>query len=131
MSTKSCRCVTFSTTPTLLLKPQPQFEVVNDAKVGSGLQQRSDYRCAVGFMGQLKAKIARALRFTCVSIVSDRRRRRSSRRVCSSSLARSRSYAEPIDSHRAEAVEDCIQFLNASSFPNFRRSSSVCSNLRS
>ncbi|CAA0832855.1 Unknown protein [Striga hermonthica] len=48
--------------------------------------------------------------------------RRCSGRVAS--LARSRSYAETIDSQRAEAIEDCIEFLNN---PSLQRSSSVSS----
>lgn len=54
------------------------------------------------------AKVAKAL-----NIVS---MKRSSRKVSSSTtLPRSRSYVDPLDSHRAQAVEDCIQFLNNSS----------------
>ncbi|KAK9289872.1 hypothetical protein L1049_008033 [Liquidambar formosana] len=71
------------------------------------------------FLWRLGAKVARALRFVSM-------RRRSSRKVCSSSLARSRSYADPIDSHRAEAIEDCIEFLNSSS--SLPRSNSVPAN---
>ncbi|TXG58768.1 hypothetical protein EZV62_016597 [Acer yangbiense] len=62
------------------------------------------------------AKVVRA--FRCVSL-----RKRSSRKVSSSSLVRSRSLAESIDSHRAEAIEDCIEFLNSSS--SMSRSNSV------
>ncbi|CAK9186396.1 unnamed protein product [Ilex paraguariensis] len=71
---------------------------------------------AVRFLKSVGAEVARALR-TLSS------RRRSSRRVSSSSLARSRSYAEPLDSHRAEAMVDCIEFLNSSS--TLQRSNSV------
>ncbi|XP_051114221.1 uncharacterized protein LOC127239895 [Andrographis paniculata] len=45
-------------------------------------------------------------------------RRRCSRKVSSASLVRSQSYAETparLDSQRAEAIEDCIEFLNSSS----------------
>ncbi|XP_028773795.1 uncharacterized protein LOC114730856 [Neltuma alba] len=43
-------------------------------------------------------------------------RRRSSRKVSSSTMVRSRSLsAGSSDSHRAEAVEDCIEFLHSSS----------------
>ncbi|EPS62358.1 hypothetical protein M569_12433, partial [Genlisea aurea] len=46
--------------------------------------------------------------------VSSGGRRRSSRRVSSAgSLNRSRSCT---DTHRAEAIEDCIEFLNSSAF---------------
>ncbi|KAK2657252.1 hypothetical protein Ddye_010304 [Dipteronia dyeriana] len=65
---------------------------------------------------RLGAKVVRA--FRCVSL-----RKRSSRKVSSSTLVRSRSLAESIDSHRAEAIEDCIEFLNSSS--SMSRSNSV------
>ncbi|XP_054785117.1 uncharacterized protein LOC129291663 [Prosopis cineraria] len=43
-------------------------------------------------------------------------KRRSSRKVSSSTMVRSRSLsAGSSDSHRAEAVEDCIEFLHSSS----------------
>ncbi|KAG6697613.1 hypothetical protein I3842_09G209800 [Carya illinoinensis] len=45
------------------------------------------------------------------------------RAILSSSLVRSRSVSDPIDSHRAEAIEDCIEFLNSSSC--LQRSNSV------
>ncbi|XP_054781029.1 uncharacterized protein LOC129298296 [Prosopis cineraria] len=64
----------------------------------------------VKFLLRLGAKVARAT----VRVVS--MRRRSSRKVSSSStLVRSRSLSDPTDSHRAEAVEDCIEFLHSSS----------------
>ncbi|XP_021888627.1 josephin-like protein [Carica papaya] len=65
---------------------------------------------------RLGAKMVRALRFVSIN--------RSSRKVSSSNLARSRSLAESIDSHRAEAIEDCIEFLNSSS-SSLSRSNSV------
>ncbi|XP_047324801.1 uncharacterized protein LOC124928605 [Impatiens glandulifera] len=58
--------------------------------------------------------VAKALRFVSNG-------KRSSRKVSSTegNLARSRSYVDHaaaiIDSHRAEALEDCIEFLNSSS----------------
>jgi hypothetical protein len=52
--------------------------------------------------------------------------RKSSRKVTSSSLPRSRSLAEAVDSQRAEAIEDCIEFLNSSS--SLQRSNSVSTN---
>lgn len=65
---------------------------------------------SVRFLLRLGAKVARAT----VRVVS--MRRRSSRKVSSSStLVRSRSLSDPTDSYRAEAVEDCIEFLHSSS----------------
>ncbi|XP_061362815.1 uncharacterized protein LOC133306504 [Gastrolobium bilobum] len=75
----------------------------------------------VRFLQKLGAKVASALR-----VVS--KRRRSSRKVSSSSLVRSRSLSDPTDSHRAKAVEDCIEFLHSSS--SRERPSSVSENCR-
>lgn len=69
---------------------------------------------AAGFFRHIGEKIARALQFV-----------RSSRKVSSASLARSKSYAETLDSQRTEAIEDCIEFLN--SFSSLTRSNSVTS----
>ncbi|RDX96075.1 hypothetical protein CR513_21306, partial [Mucuna pruriens] len=57
---------------------------------------------------RLGAKVASAIRNVSV-------RRRSSRKVSSSTLVRSRSLSDLTDSHRAETVEDCIEFLHSSS----------------
>lgn len=61
------------------------------------------------FLRRIAEKMAKTL--SSVTI------KRSSRKVSSSStLARSRSYADTsLDTQRAEAVEDCIEFLNSSS----------------
>ncbi|XP_060202026.1 uncharacterized protein LOC132630471 [Lycium barbarum] len=74
------------------------------------------------FLKNIGTKVNSALNF-----LSNSNRKRSSRKVSSSaSLARSRSYAETFhDSQRAEAIEDCIEFLNSSSC--LHRSSSVSS----
>ncbi|XWS67206.1 hypothetical protein CRYUN_Cryun05aG0267900 [Craigia yunnanensis] len=71
-------------------------------------------------MRRLGVKVARALRFVSI-------RRNSSHKVSSSNLPRSRSLAESIDSHRAEAIEDCIEFLNSSSSLSRSNSVSTCS----
>ncbi|KAL2533835.1 Uncharacterized protein Adt_07186 [Abeliophyllum distichum] len=71
-----------------------------------------------GFFRRTGAKAARVLR--CMSSG-----KRCSRKVSSASLARSHSYAETLDSQRAEAIEDCIEFLNSSS--SLQRSNSVTS----
>ncbi|KAG4922088.1 hypothetical protein AAZX31_18G179000 [Glycine max] len=60
------------------------------------------------FLLQLGEKVASAIRNVSV-------RRRSSRKVSSSTLVRSRSLSDLTDSHRAETVEDCIEFLHSSS----------------
>ncbi|KAE8697715.1 Sulfoquinovosyldiacylglycerol 2 [Hibiscus syriacus] len=63
------------------------------------------------------AKVTGALRF-----ISIRGNNSSSRKVYASKMSRSRSLAESVESHRAEAIEDCIEFLNSSSLS---RSNSV------
>ncbi|RYR26818.1 hypothetical protein Ahy_B02g061122 [Arachis hypogaea] len=62
----------------------------------------------VKFLVKLGSKVANAIGIASM-------RRRSSRKVSSSALARSQSLTGPIDSHRAKAVEDCIEFLHSSS----------------
>ncbi|KAJ1381898.1 hypothetical protein SESBI_44747 [Sesbania bispinosa] len=62
----------------------------------------------VRFLLRLGAKVASSLRVVSM-------RRRSSRKVSSSTLVRSRSLSDLTDSHRAKAVEDCIEFLHSSS----------------
>ncbi|KAE8716408.1 Sulfoquinovosyldiacylglycerol 2 [Hibiscus syriacus] len=69
---------------------------------------------------RFRAKLARALWFVSI-------RRKSSHKVSSSNLPRSRSLAESIDSHHAEAIEDCIEFLNSSSSLSRSNSVSTCS----
>ncbi|RDY03857.1 hypothetical protein CR513_12504, partial [Mucuna pruriens] len=71
----------------------------------------------VRFLQQLGAKVASAIRVVSM-------RRRSSRKVSSSSLVRTCSVSDPTDSHRAKAVEDCIEFLHSSS--SRERPSSNC-----
>ncbi|KAK7246515.1 hypothetical protein RIF29_41384 [Crotalaria pallida] len=60
------------------------------------------------FLMRLGAKVVSAVRVVTM-------RRRSSRKVSSSSLVRSRSFSDPNDSYRARAVQDCIEFLHSSS----------------
>nr|KYP62927.1 hypothetical protein KK1_017487 [Cajanus cajan] len=63
----------------------------------------------VRFLLRLGAKVASSIRVVSMG-------RRSSRKVSSSTLVRSRSFSDPNDSsYRAKAVEDCIEFLHSSS----------------
>ncbi|KAE9444765.1 hypothetical protein C3L33_23337, partial [Rhododendron williamsianum] len=129
MSSKVSKRVGFS--PDVNEKPPPTFHKNGCGTKVAGKKVRmigiSSFRATddssfspVGILRRIGARVARAL--LCVPIG-----RRSSCKVSSSSLARSRSYAEMIDSHRAEAVEDCIEFLNSSS-SSLRRSFSVSAN---
>ncbi|KAK7286890.1 hypothetical protein RJT34_22228 [Clitoria ternatea] len=73
----------------------------------------------VRLLEKLRAKVASAIRVVSM-------RRRSSRKVSSSTLVRTRSVSDHTDSHRAKAVEDCIEFLHSSS--SRERPSSVSEN---
>ncbi|XP_039070299.1 uncharacterized protein LOC120217158 [Hibiscus syriacus] len=86
-----------------------------------GLVKSSRFLPAKGLLRRVGAKVASAFRFE--SII----RRSSSYKVSSSNLHRSRSLVESIDSHRAEAIEDCIEFLNSSSSLLRSNSVSACS----
>jgi|UniRef100_A0A2N9I6H9 hypothetical protein len=66
------------------------------------------------FLKHLADKVARALQ----SVTT--RRRHSPK---DSSLGTSKPFVAPVDSHRTEAIEDCIEFINSSS--SFSRSNSV------
>ncbi|XP_062095291.1 uncharacterized protein LOC133801151 [Humulus lupulus] len=85
----------------------------------------SKYYSPMGFLRSLRAKVAKAIR-------SMSNKRRSSGKVSASSsslssnLTRCRSVSDPMDSHRAEALEDCIEFLNSSA--SLKRTNSVSSN---
>ncbi|PIA32108.1 hypothetical protein AQUCO_04500007v1 [Aquilegia coerulea] len=70
------------------------------------------------FVRSFSAEVARALRLFTV------KRRRSSSKVSSPTMGRSRSYASQVDPHHTEAIEDCIEFINSSS--SLQRSNSVC-----
>ncbi|KAJ4977858.1 hypothetical protein NE237_008638 [Protea cynaroides] len=65
------------------------------------------------YLQRLGTKVARAV--SLVSVKRRRSRRRSSSKVSSSNLTRSRKSIAPLESHQAEAIEDCIQFINSSS----------------
>ncbi|XP_042476953.1 josephin-like protein [Macadamia integrifolia] len=101
--------------------------VVAGNKIGiSGLRSFSLPRNNTGFspiryLQRLGAKVARTI--SLVSVQRRRRRRRSSSKVSSSNLTRSRTSIGPLDSHQAEAIEDCIVFINSSS--SFHRSNSI------
>ena len=62
----------------------------------------------VRFLARFGEKVAKAVRGVSM-------RRKSSPKVSSSSMARSVSLSDHTDSHRAEAVEACIEFLHSSS----------------
>ncbi|KAI3805760.1 hypothetical protein L1987_21645 [Smallanthus sonchifolius] len=79
---------------------------------------RPPKKSAMRLIGRIKTKFTRALDFVLSSSSSS----------CNCTLKRSTSYVEAFDSHRAQAVEDCIQFLNSSSSSSsFQRSKSLSS----
>lgn len=70
---------------------------------------RGTFLSPVRYLLRVGGKVASSIRVVCL-------RRKSSRKVSSSTLVRSRSVSDLTDdSHRAKAVEDCIQFLHSSS----------------
>ncbi|KAG2669984.1 hypothetical protein I3843_14G062200 [Carya illinoinensis] len=69
----------------------------------------------IKFFKDLADKVVRALRSVSM-------RKRHSPKDYSS--VRSKPYVAPVDSHRTEAIEDCIEFINSS----FSRSNSVTTN---
>ncbi|KAF5744527.1 josephin-like protein [Tripterygium wilfordii] len=79
-------------------------------KCGLRLPKRPELRILKGLGG----KLAVALRL----------RRRPSAKVSSS--ANAKPFVAPVDSHRAEAIEDCIEFINSTS--SLCRSNSVNAN---
>ncbi|KAE8717395.1 Sulfoquinovosyldiacylglycerol 2 [Hibiscus syriacus] len=83
---------------------------------------RSSSFSPASILRHVGAKVAGALRF-----VSIRGNNSSSRKVSASKLSRSRSLAESVESHRAEAIKDCIEFLNSSSSLSRSNSVSTCS----
>ncbi|XP_010543225.1 PREDICTED: uncharacterized protein LOC104816214 [Tarenaya hassleriana] len=136
MSRKACKGVSFSA------DPEATDEPVFRKHGGFGSSRQDRRRVVVGilnfglrrsparrFLRRLEARVAKTLRFISqgrakTSPSCSSRKVPSSPLPCSSSiyLKRSRSLAES-ESHRAEAIEDCIEFLNScSSVP---RSNSV------
>ena len=72
-------------------------------------KEQSRLSSPLKYLVQLGTKVASSIRSVSM-------KRRSSRKVSSSStLVRSRSVSDLTDSHRAETVEDCIEFLHSSS----------------
>ncbi|KAM5560362.1 josephin-like protein [Rosa sericea] len=127
MSRQSSKRVSFSpdvydNKPIMYLKQSGGTRVGGNRNMASGiwafrqLNDTNSLSAPVRFLRGLRAKVARVISA----------RKRSSRKVSSSNLTRSRSVSDPIESHRAEALEDCIEFLNSAS--SLQRTSSVTSN---
>ncbi|XP_050213844.1 josephin-like protein [Mercurialis annua] len=127
MSSISSKRVSFS--PDVHEKPTVILKHGGGTKVGANRKRvvaiftlrlpRSSKYSPARLLRRLGAKVARVIRLVST-------RRKSSRKVSSASLTRSRSVADAMDSQRAEAVEDCIEFLNSSS--SLQRSNSISTN---
>ncbi|OAY57756.1 josephin-like protein [Manihot esculenta] len=63
------------------------------------------------FLKRLESKVAKALHW---------------RRP--SSVGRPRPFVAPIDTHRTEAISECIEFINSSSSSSFQMSNSIAEN---
>ncbi|XP_010553088.1 PREDICTED: josephin-like protein [Tarenaya hassleriana] len=136
MSRKSCKRVSFSP------DPEATEEPIFPKHGEFSCQRQGRRRVVVGFLSfglrrsparrmlrRLGARVVKTLRF----ISSGKGKTTSSfssRKVSSASssahLTRSKSLAES-ESHRAEAIEDCIEFLNSSSSLSRSNSVSTCS----
>nr|DAD28431.1 TPA_asm: hypothetical protein HUJ06_029899 [Nelumbo nucifera] len=126
MSRKTSRLAYFSPDindrPTVSLKHSRSTRVTGNKRNAGAYSFRlpkSSGFSPVRFLRRLGSKVATALR-----MVSTRRRRSSSK--VSSSNSRSRPFVAPLDSHRTEAIEDCIEFINSTAC--FQRSNSVSTN---
>ncbi|WCJ28437.1 josephin protein-related [Euphorbia peplus] len=128
-SNKSLRRVSFSQevqqNPTIILK---HGNTNRKRPMSAGIfsfrqlpKSSSSYYSPARILRRIGAKVAKAVRFMEI-----RRKQSSSRKVSSSGsrLTRSRSVADAIDSQRAQAVEDCIEFLNSNS-SSLQRSNSI------
>ncbi|KAM7271681.1 hypothetical protein ACFE04_030895 [Oxalis oulophora] len=87
------------------------------------LPKCSRFSSPVRLLKFLQSKVAKALCCVPMRRRNMRRRRSSSGKIISTStnFTRSRSLSESVD--RAEAIEDCIEFLNSSSNSSLHRSS--------
>lgn len=113
--------------PTIILKHSSCSRVLRNRKriIGTWsfrVQSRDPVMLPVKFLIRLGAKVTNSLK--TVSL-----RRRSTMKVSSSTLVRSHSLSDHLtDSHRAKAVEDCIEFLHSSSAREASSWVSICSN---
>ena len=118
MSRKASKRVSFS--PDVNDKPTVVLKHGGGGDGGAGMWSfglsRETRYLPVRFLQSLKNRVSEAIRFVST--------RKSSRKVSSAStFTRSRSVSDSMESHRAEAIEDCIEFLNHSS--SLSRSNSV------
>ncbi|OIW13689.1 hypothetical protein TanjilG_08031 [Lupinus angustifolius] len=92
--------------PTIFLNGR---ELGNMKKIiGNQTKETGVVMSPMKFLIRLGAKVASAVRVVTM-------RRRSCRKISSSTLPKSRSFSDPNDSYRARAVQDCIEFLHSSS----------------
>ncbi|XP_023539544.1 uncharacterized protein LOC111800185 [Cucurbita pepo subsp. pepo] len=109
MTRKSSKRVSFSPdvndNPTVVLKHGGGEDGAGTLSFGLSRDTR---HLPVGFLQSFKARVSEAIRFVST--------KKSSRKVSSAAtFTRSRSVSDSMESHRAEAIEDCIEFLNHSS----------------
>ncbi|XP_010558363.1 PREDICTED: uncharacterized protein LOC104827043 [Tarenaya hassleriana] len=132
MSRKACKRVSFSP------DPEATDEPIFPKQRGFGSSPQGRRRVFVGilsfglrrsparrFLGRLSGRVAETLRFISLGERKTTSSSSSSSSCSSIYLARSKSLAES-ESHRAEAIEDCIEFLNSSSLSR-SNSVSACS----
>ncbi|XP_044506723.1 josephin-like protein [Mangifera indica] len=119
---EGCCCIPGISKEALIYKRNCVSKVAGNKRWAAGscgirLPKRSELSL-VRFLEHLGSKIAKGLCFSSL------RKRRSPAAVSSS--GRSKQSVIPVDSHRTEAIEDCIEFINSSS--SLPRSNSVSAN---
>lgn len=119
---ESCYCIPGISKGTLIYKRNCLSQAAGNKRDAAGscgirLPKRSELS-PVRFLKHLRSKIAKGLCFLSL--------RKGSSPTAISSSGRSRQSVIPVDSHRTEAIEDCIEFINSSS--SLPRSNSVSAN---
>ncbi|KAJ0020086.1 hypothetical protein Pint_32580 [Pistacia integerrima] len=119
---ESCYCIPGISKETLICKRNYVSKVAGNKRCASGscgikLPKRSELS-PVRFLKHLSSKIAKGL---CFSSLWEKHSP-----TAVSSSGRSKQSVIPVDSHRTEAIEDCIEFINSSS--SLPRSNSVSAN---
>ncbi|KAG9131739.1 hypothetical protein Leryth_009483 [Lithospermum erythrorhizon] len=124
MSTSSHRRATVQPETNDKIMPIIVAKKSTNKKIDSNPRQRSSQSCCFRIPKRKEVSALKFLRFLGGKMVSGIRLvsgKRSSKKDKSSS-ERPKSFVAPVDSHRAEAIDDCIEFINSSS--TFTRSNS-------
>lgn len=107
--------------PSILQKQKSSKRVTDGGKTKcmGTCKFRLPKRCEslpIRYLQHIGRKVSIAMRFLFI-------RKRGSYKEGVSSSGRGKTFVSPIDSHRAEAIDDCIEFINSSS--SLQKSDSV------